>query len=250
MIDTHCHVDLYPDPSAVARQAQAARVGTIIVTNLPSAYERAYPFVGHEKGLKLALGLHPLLATQHEKERPAFQRLCREAHYIGEVGLDFSPEGVETKELQVQSFRFVLEALQQMPRFVTVHSRRAEAEVLGMVCESYRHPVVFHWYSGPIGVLEKALAAGHYFSVNPAMTMSPHGRRVIAKIVRERLLTETDGPFVQVAGRPALPADVSLVEDYVATAWGQPKAAVRKALRDNFFRLRSGLGGLDDAKGA
>jgi len=69
MIDTHCHVDLYPRPTEVAAGADRAGILTVIVTNLPSAFERALPFVQPLRNIRLALGLHPLVAEQHEAER-------------------------------------------------------------------------------------------------------------------------------------------------------------------------------------
>ena len=246
MIDTHCHMDLYPDPSQVAREALKAGVGTIVVTNLPSAFERAYPFVGNVRGIKLALGLHPLVAEKHADERARFLEQVGRTRYIGEVGLDFSPQGIATKETQIESFRFVLRTIRSTPKFMTVHSRRAESAVLeAFEEEAYTHPVVFHWFSGPMKIIEAALAMGHYFSVNPAMKESPAGRRVIERLPGDRVLLETDGPFVRVGQRAAHPNDVSLVRDHFATVWQVTAKEVEQQLHDNFFRLRNALGGQD-----
>jgi TatD DNase family protein len=245
MIDTHCHLDLYPDPSTVAREAIAAGVGTIAVTNLPSAFERAYPFVGNVRGIKLALGLHPLVARDHPAELGRFAELAGKTCYIGEVGLDFSPAGYATREQQVASFRFVLDTLRTKPVFMTVHSRRAEAAVLELLHEYEQSPAVFHWYSGPLRVLREALAAGHYVSLNPAMIASPHGQKVIAQLPPERVLTETDGPFVRVDQRLVVPADVALVEAFLAEQWKVTRAAVTGQIKGNFTGLRQQLGGLD-----
>ena len=124
----------------------------------------------------------------------------------------------------MESFRFVLKVLRGKEKFVTVHSRRAESAVLDMLEEEGRSPVVFHWFSGSTTVLRRALARGHFFSINPAMAGSPNGKKVIAALPPERVLTETDGPFVQVGGRPAVPLDVGLVEDYLAGRLEGPKA--------------------------
>lgn len=244
MIDTHCHVDLYPDPSRIAVEARSAGVATIVVTNLPSAFSRAYPYVGNADGFRLALGLHPLMAESHQEERELFTQFCSWTDYIGEVGLDFSPEGYRTRDLQVESFRFVLRALGVTPKFMTLHSRRAEAEVLAMVRDALVYPVVFHWFSGPASVADAAIAEGHYFSVNPAMTRSSHGQKLIARIPRERVLTESDGPFVKVGARPAVPSDVALVEKHLADEWHVTPVEARASVRANFRSLKAALGGL------
>lgn len=240
MIDTHCHLDLYERPTDVADRANRAGVLTVAVTNLPSAFDRANPHVRQFKNLRLALGLHPILVTQHTAERARFEELIESTSYIGEVGLDFSPEGA-ARDLQVESFRFVLKVLRGKQKFVTVHSRRAEAAVLDLLEEEGRSPVVFHWFSGTIAVLRRALARGHFFSINPAMAGSPNGKKIIAALPPERVLTETDGPFVQVGGRPAVPSDVGLVEEYLAAVWKVQGPEARARVRENFLGLVGSL---------
>lgn len=244
MIDTHCHVDLYPDPTGTASAADRAGVLTVIVTNLPSAFERASPHVRAFKNMRLALGLHPLVAEQHAGERERFRELAGETSYIGEVGLDFSPQGYATKDAQIDSFRFVLRTIRGRPKFITLHSRRAESAVLDILEEEGRSPVVFHWYSGPLSTLERALAGGHFFSVNPAMTVSPNGRKIVERLPIDRVLTESDGPFVKVGGRPVVPADVAGVERHLASLWSTTPVEARSKLRENFMRLVTPLRGV------
>ena len=244
MLDTHCHLDMYPKPTQIAEGARLAGIGTVAVTNLPSGFEKAYPYVGNVKGIKLALGLHPLHALEHAAQLERFAALVHKTCYIGEVGLDFSTEGLATKDLQLASFRYVLRTIHGRKRFLTVHSRRAETEVLqALADEQHKDPIVFHWYSGTLRVLENALSQGHYFSVNPAMTESPHGRRIIEYLPRDRVLMESDGPFVQVTKRPALPQDVVIVQEYLCELWKTDNAG--KQLKKNFTDLRYFLGGLD-----
>ena len=64
-IDTHCHIDLYPDPTGVVQRAARVQATIIGVTNLPSAFEAAQPHVGQFRNLRLAVGLHPLMAERH-----------------------------------------------------------------------------------------------------------------------------------------------------------------------------------------
>jgi TatD DNase family protein len=234
MIDTHCHLDLYPDPSGVAAEAERQDVFTVCVTNLPSAYERSRPHIRERRGIRLALGLHPLLAQQHAGERERFRALVPDTSFVGEVGLDFSSEGRQTANIQVDSFEFVLHTLGDKPKFVTVHSRRAEARVVELLRAARRSPVVFHWYSGPLKILEHAVADGHYFSINPAMVRSPNGRKIIAAIPRERILTETDGPFVLIEKRAAEPPDVAGVEQALAQMWEVSPLHVRSVVAENF----------------
>jgi TatD DNase family protein len=250
MLDCHCHLDLYTAPSAVTRRAEAAGVFTIFVTNSPSAYQQSRTHVARHARVRLALGLHPLLAEQHLSERKAFEALAHQTSFIGEVGLDFSPDGKATADIQQESFAFVLRVLANQPKFISIHSRRAEARVLELLRQAKRTPVVFHWYTGPLNVLRSAISDGHYFSINPAMVRSPNGQKIVATIPRDRILTETDGPFVTIGSRQAEPTDVGLVEDYCGRLWQMPGIEARAIVADNFRRLIAPLQNDGRQKGA
>lgn len=233
MIDAHCHIDAYPDPFQMAMQTERSKVLTIAVTNLPSAFELAYPHVRKFRYLRLAVGLHPLMAKEHKGERSQFAASFQRTSYVGEIGLDFSPEGQPTREEQIESFLYVLHLLQQTPKFVTVHSRRAEKVILDLLEEAKITPVVFHWFSGSLTQLDRLLKLGHYCSVNPAMLQSKNGRMIIEQLPKDRIITETDGPFTRVASRPAVPADVKLVEEYLSKTWNYSLSEVSQQLQVN-----------------
>src|SRR5262249_15176833 len=153
----------YPDPIAVARDSEREGITVIGVTNLPSHFELGFPHVRSFRHVRLALGLHPLTANSHRAELPVFHRLLDKTSDVGEVGLDFSREGLSTRMEQETSFREVLAALTGRPKFVTLHSRGAEERVLELLSEYGVRPVVFHWYSGSLSVLENVAQCGHFF---------------------------------------------------------------------------------------
>lgn len=238
MIDTHCHIDLYPDPHKVLREVEREGVTTIAVTNLPSHFEMGRPHVRGAKHVRLALGLHPLLVERHTPdELRKFKRLHSETSYVGEVGLDYSRYGKATAGKQLQSFRFVLEVLRDQPHFVTLHSRGAEEDVLSLLREFRVERAVFHWYSGPLPLVDRIVSAGHYLSFNPTMARSAKGRRVIDCVPRDQVLTETDGPHLQVNSRPSRPGDVRVVIDHLARVWNESPEAVEHTVRSNLNRI-------------
>lgn len=238
MIDAHCHLDLYTDPYQVAQAIEREQVLTIAVTNSPTAFERAYPHMQSFRYIRLALGLHPLTSESHPQEFDRFIRNLSRTSYVGEVGLDFSREGISSRESQLASFRFVLQQLQASPKFVSVHSRRAESAVLDLLEEASLNPVVFHWYTGSLAQLERLLRQGHYCSVNPAMVQHARGRAAVERIPRTRILTETDGPFVQLERRQIQPMDVTQVELFLAKLW---KCSVEEVRSQLFINLRAAI---------
>ena len=236
MLDTHCHIDLYPDPYAIAKEVERRGILTIAVTNLPSHFEMGHPHLCGFRRIRPALGLHPLMAAHHKKERDGFKRLLSRTSYIGEVGLDFSREGRDTRDVQLESLRFVFNEIQDRPRFVSLHSRSAESTVLELLEEFNIQGAVFHWYSGSLTILERAVQCGHYFSVNPAMVRSKKGRNIIDRIPLDRILTESDGPHVQLRNQPVRPTDLKVVLEVLQDIWGMSFEDTEAQVMSNFMK--------------
>ena len=195
IIDTHCHFDMMPNPKAYISAKEKAGDIVIGMTNLPSHFKMGFPHVKRYKHIRLALGLHPLLASENKNELPLFNCLLDQTSYIGEIGLDFSKEGLSTMEDQIYVLRKLLEKLEGRKKIISVHSRKAEKELFDLLCEYNINNVIFHWYSGPIDLIPSIISKGYYFSINEAMTISKNGRTIIKEIPRSRILTESDAPF-------------------------------------------------------
>lgn len=195
IIDTHCHFDMMPNPEAYINAREEAGEIVIGMTNLPSYFAMGASHVRQYKHIRLALGLHPLLAAENKNEVNNFKRYLGNTSYIGEIGLDFSKEGYATKDRQIDVLRELLIAIRNKRRIISVHSRGAEKELLALLCEYEIPNVIFHWYSGPVSLIPAILEQGYYFSVNEAMCYSQKGRQIIAAIPWDRLLTETDAPY-------------------------------------------------------
>jgi TatD DNase family protein len=156
--------------------------------------------------------------------------------YVGEVGLDFSRHGKDTKAAQLRVFDRLLAQPTLRDKIVTVHSRGADAIVIQRL-RAAGVTAILHWYTGSLGLIEDALAAGLYFSINPAMLRSEKGRRVIEAVPLNRTLTESDGPFAKSQGHPAGPADMRTLVAELAELWKTDPADVRQQLYDNLGEL-------------
>lgn len=211
-VDFHCHLDLYPDHEAAIARAEAARIYTLAVTTTPRAWPRNHQLTRDTHYVRPALGLHPQLVAERSDELALWEKYLPETRYIGEVGLDAGPRYYKSMELQVKVFRRVLEQCAEAGgKIISVHSVRSVPTVLDMI-ERYfpqgRGAVVLHWFTGSKHDLRRAVAMGCYFSVNGEMIRTEKGRALVGELPSNRILTETDGPFTRIDGRPAEPADV------------------------------------------
>ncbi len=195
MIDVHCHYDLFSSPEQYIYQAE--REGDIVIgmTNLPSHFELGIGYTHALSHIRLALGFHPLLTQDNQNELILFEKNLSKTSYIGEIGLDFSKQGYEFKQIQIDILRKILSYLKGEKKIISVHSRKAEKELLELLKEFRIENVIFHWYTGPISLIKEIERLGYYFSVNPSMMNSNNGRKILASISKDRILTETDAPF-------------------------------------------------------
>jgi len=239
MIDSHCHIDLYDNPMEIANESEKLGIITIGMTNLPSHFEMGYRHLRNYRKVRLALGLHPLHSELHETEFPAFIRNISNTSYIGEIGLDFSKQGIASRDIQINSFKKILNELRNKIKILSLHSRKAEKEVLQFLIQYNIKSAIFHWYSGPLSLVDKIASAGFYFSVNPAMIKSKSGQAIIENIPRDKVLTESDGPFIEDKGKPVRPVDIKVVEEYLAFLWKCSYSEVSEIIDQNFKKLIS-----------
>lgn len=239
MIDLHCHLDLYPDPHEAVRRCVDANAYVLSVTTTPKAWRGTLALAAGHLRIRTALGLHPQLAHQRHGELPLFEALLPEARYVGEIGLDGSPEYKPHQAVQVRCFERILRTLEGAGgRIMTIHSRGAADEVLDAL---ERHPnagaAVLHWFSGNKRQLDRAVAMGCWFSVGPPMLRSRKGTELVAAMPPERVLTETDGPFGQDGGRSLMPAEVESAIEGCGRLWSIPTDVAAAKLRGSLSDL-------------
>jgi len=237
MIDVHCHIDQFKNPSEIAKKAENDGIITIAVTSLPEHFKLGYPHLANFKRVRLALGYHPMLVGDKRFNEKSFRSLASETSYIGEIGLDFSENFKSKKQQQINTLQKIFQIINDRPRFISLHSRMAESVLLDLLIDNKIQNAVFHWYNGPLNLIDKGVSAGHYFSINPAMIKSKKGQKIIERIPPDRILTETDGPYIKIKGRPAEPRDVILVLSYLHKAWNRPTDEVEKQIGSNFRTL-------------
>ncbi len=221
MIDFHCHIDLYPDPNAIAAAAHQDQIAVLSVTTTPSAYVGTAALAAKRPMIRTALGLHPELAHERSHELTLFDQLVHRTPFVGEIGLDGSSRFAQTRTSQAEAFTHILRSCADAGgRILSIHSRGAARPVLDALRANPDCGVpVLHWFTGTVRQAEIAAALGCWFSIGTPMLTSAKGRELVATLPRDRVLTETDGPFATRDGRPLMPRDVSHTIGLLADLW-------------------------------
>ncbi len=240
MTDTHAHLDACADPphELVAR-ARAAGVERIVAvgSGLDSCRE-TLEIAGQEPGVWAALGIHPHQAGDTDAERiDDLRELLNDerAVAVGETGLDFYRD-YAPRDRQRELFDRQLDLAAELGKPVVVHTRNADDETAAAL-ERFPGTVVLHCFSSP-GLLPIALARGYYvsFAGNLTYPKAEELREVARQVPPDRLLAETDSPYLSPQprrGRPNEPANVVHTIAVLADARGEDAEALGARLDAN-----------------
>jgi len=240
LIDTHAHLDQIDQLSLVLENAKIAGVASIISVGTH--------FQANVKTLKIAeenqgfvypsIGIHPWdVESEGQKSLEFIEMNVNKCIAIGEIGLDYWIK--KDKKKQVDVFKHQLEIANKNHKPVLVHSRGAWEDCYTMIKEIEPYKVIFHWYSGPLHILDQIIESGYSISATPAAEYSKHLRQAIRHAPLSSILLETDSP-VEYKGRLSEPVDVIKSLKAVAELKRVPLEEVAKATTINakeFFGL-------------
>ena len=248
LVDSHCHLD-FPDfaeeRDAVIARARGAGVGAMltIATRLDQfpgvrAIAEAYPEIW------CSVGAHPHEAADHAAvSAAALGALAAHPRVvgIGETGLDFHYDH-SPRDVQERVFRAHIAASQASGLPLIIHAREADDDVARILREAAPPPGVLHCFSSGRGLAEAALELGFYISISGIVTFrnADELRGIVRDVPLERLLVETDAPYlapVPYRGRRNEPAYVAATAACVAALKGIEADELAAATTENFFKL-------------
>ena len=251
LVDSHCHLD-FPDFSgeldAIVGRAKDAGVGRIVTistrvkkqTDLLAIAER-FPDV------YCSVGTHPHNAHE-ELDISTADLVARTNHpkvvAIGEAGLDYFYDN-SPREAQMQGFRNHIAAAQETGLPLVIHARDADEDIAATLEEAMARrgfSAVLHCFTGGPELARRALDIGLYISFSGILTFKKSDalRAIAADVPLERLLVETDAPYLapgKYRGRRNEPAYVVETAKELAKVKGIAAAELARATTDNFFRL-------------
>ncbi len=252
IIDTHAHIDGLEDlPGALARADEAGVSDIVAVSVDLDSMKKVLAIAGQYRRPKIhpALGVHPG-KVQPDTQQTAFDFMrvhIKQACAIGETGLDYWYKWVRKDQLERQkqkdSYAFHLGLAREFDLPIVIHSRGAWRDCLSMAQESGVRRALFHWYSGPVDILDQIFEAGFYVSTGPSVSYSPESRRAMAHAPLGRVLVETDSPVNYKEGETSFMAEPKdVIRAWKALAQlknlnEQEALAVLNANAKAFFRL-------------
>jgi TatD DNase family protein len=251
LIDSHCHLDYFEaaEQDEVVARARAAGIGRMVTigTRLGEQAAAVRAIADRHAEVFGTVGIHPHNAG--EREAPPVAELLREADHpkvvgLGESGLDYFYDKAP-REAQQAGFRAHIAAARESGLPLVVHARDADADMAAILEEEHgkgAFPFLLHCFSSGPELARRAISLGGYVSFSGILTFpkSEENRRIAAEVPEDRLLVETDSPYlapVPLRGKRCEPAYVAHTAARLAQVRGMEVRALHELTTANFHRL-------------
>lgn len=190
------------------------------MTTTPKAWDRNFNLTTNNCNVIPALGLHPQVIADRLSDIPLFFEKLSKVRFVGEVGIDGGPRFYKSLKLQMEFLEETIRKCENLGnKVLSIHSVRKTKDILDII-EKHRKnnhcEYVFHWFSGSVSELKRAIDLGCFFSINVEMAKSKNAHQIIPQIPLNRVLTETDGPFILVDDKTISPCDVKTAIDLIS----------------------------------
>ncbi len=264
IIDSHCHLD-FPqfadDLPGVLDRAEAAGVGRMVtISTRVKNYDTYRALAESDPRIFFTVGTHPHNAGE-EPDVPAADLVARAQHprcvAIGEAGLDYHYDK-SPRDVQRRVFRTHIAAARDTGLPLIIHAREADEEMIDILTDEFSkgaYKAVLHCFSSGKKLAMTGVELGFAISFSGIVTFkrSEELRDIARKIPRERLLVETDAPYLApqpVRGKTNEPAYTAHTLRILAEALDMPAAELEKVTTDNFYALFAKAAVADGRAGA
>jgi len=239
IIDAHFHADFLPEKKLKEIQRnERIKLAVTNSVNLKSCKKNLEISKTFPK-IKSAVGLYPEEEndlTEYRKFEKFATENRNQIFAFGEIGLDKT----EKLNFEIQKRLFVaqLNLAKRLNLPVIVHTRKAEKEVLEILEKFKELKIILHCFSGNFKLVKRAVELGCYFSIPTNIVRSEHFQKIIAEIPRNRILTETDSPYLSpFKEKPNEPAFISETIRTIAGIWNVSEKDVEEQVEKNFERV-------------
>lgn len=251
LVDSHCHLD-FPDLAsrlpAVLSGAAEAGVGRIVtISTYVNRFDAYRALAEAHEPVFCTVGTHPHNAAA-EPDIPVEEIVARSGHprcvAIGEAGLDYFYDK-SPRDVQQRVFRTHIAAARETGLPLVIHARDADRDMIDILTEEMRigqYRAVLHCFSSGVELARVGVELGFYVSFSGILTFkkSEEIRRIATLVPRERLLVETDAPYLAPEphrGRTNEPAYVAHTARALARTIGASEEDVARITTENFYRL-------------
>jgi TatD DNase family protein len=243
LIDAHVHLDKYGELLDEAlKEIDAKQIFTVATAmDLPSYFELQK--IGERSKLVLpTFGIHPRRAAEYADRLPEISRHIESSPAIGEIGLDFHwVKDTSTYPAQRKVLEYFIAAAHEQNKFVNLHTKGGEKEILDLLEKYDVKRAIIHWYSGPMDIFHAMVQYGCFFTIGVEVHFSDHIKSIAKAVPDHLLLTETDNPgalrWLKKNDEVGMPTAIKDVINTLAELRQSTPEQIESLVQSTFIRL-------------
>lgn len=251
IIDSHCHLnmkDFSHDLPNIIENAKNHNInGMLTISTKIEEFKNISNIAKKNRNIWYSLGIHPHNVNDNFiKLNEAVNSFKQDKKFIGigETGLDYFYEN-SSRELQIQSFINHIELSRRTDLPIIIHTREADTDTISILKNEYKKKPfkgLIHCFTATEELANEALNLGFFISISGIITFKNAKvlRDIVKKIPLDRLLVETDAPYLSpepLRGKRNEPAHVRYTANYLADMYNIPANELHEITTNNFFNL-------------
>lgn len=241
LIDAHAHLDRYGTHLDVAlAEIEQGNIFTVATAMDVPSYQLLLEIADRSEWILATFGIHPKNAPQYAARLASLAKYIEASPALGEIGLDYHwVKDSSQYAAQRKVLEYFLAAAREQNKFVNLHTKGAEKEILDLLERYDIKRSIIHWYSGPLEILRALVRFGAYFTVGVEVLYSQRIQTIAREVPDHLLLTETDNPggLQWLKGILGMPHHLRQVIEATARLKGTSANAVAESVQQNFLRL-------------
>jgi TatD DNase family protein len=243
LIDAHVHLDRYGELlDAALNEIEDKQIFTVATAmDLPS-YLALQKIAERSKLVLPTFGIHPRRAAEYADRLPDISRHIESSPAIGEIGLDFHwVKDRSTYPAQKKVLEYFIAAAREQKKFVNLHTKGGEKEVLDLLEKYDVKRAIIHWYSGPMDIFHGMVQFGCFFTIGVEVHFSDYIKGIAKAVPDHLLLTETDNPgairWLKKTDEVGMPTAIKKVVETLAALRESTPGEIESLVQTNFLRL-------------
>lgn len=243
LIDAHVHLDKYGDLLDPAlREIDEEQIFTVATAmDLPS-YLELKKIAERSEMVLPTFGIHPRRTAEYAERLHEIGRHIESSAAIGEIGLDFHwVKDTSTYPAQKKVLEYFIAAAREQKKFVNLHTKGGEKEILDLLERYDVKRAIIHWYSGPMDILRAMIDFGCYFTIGVEVQFLDYIKSIAKAVPDHLLLTETDNPgalrWLKKNDEVGMPSAIREVVKALAEPRQSTPEKIESLVQANFVRL-------------
>ena len=237
--DFHTHLYMYDRIEAVIEEIDDEEIFTISASVDIESYTQNKKISCLSPLIIPTFGIHPSKAIRYENRLKELDKYISDSSIIGEIGLDYLWVNPINRDSQKNVFHYIAKKAVTQDKYIVIHTKNAESDILDILTDLNAKKVIIHWYSGPVDLYKEYMSLGWYSTFGVEAKTSTHIQRLINLTPHDRLLTETDSPvgIEWLYGNPGMPSDILDVYNSLSKITALSDIEFKNLISDNASRI-------------